>query len=188
MSLALQSLDADATRAHERELCELLIDGVDGGASVGFVQPMTLDKARRFWAGVAEAVARAETVLLVAREADGRLVGTVQLVLAMKENQPHRAEVSKLLVHRRARRQGVGALLMREAEAVARRLGRTVLVLDTATPEAERLYRREGWSLCGTIPDFALMPDGALCPTTIFYKRLPAHGLRSALTGERHDT
>ncbi|MBL0730912.1 GNAT family N-acetyltransferase [Piscinibacter sp. HJYY11] len=172
MGLALQQLDAEATRAHMPALCDLLMDCVAGGASVGFVQPMSTAKAQRFWEGVAASVAREETVLLVARDGDGRVAGTVQLVLALKENQPHRAEVSKLLVHRRARRLGVGALLMREAEAVARRIGRTVLVLDTSTPEAERLYEREGWSRCGTIPDYALMPDGSLCGTTIFFKRL----------------
>lgn len=172
MSLVLQQFDAEATRAHAHALCDLLMDCVAGGASVGFVQPMSVAKAQRFWDGVAAAVARDETVLLVARDGDGRIAGSVQLVLAMKENQPHRADVSKLLVHRRARRLGVGAQLMREAEAVARRIGRTVLVLDTATPEAGRLYEREGWSVCGTIPDYALMPDGALCATTIYYKRL----------------
>lgn len=172
MGLAVQQLDAEATRAHMPALCDLLMDCVAGGASVGFVQPMSLAKAQRFWDGVAASVAREETVLLVARDGDGGIAGTVQLVLALKENQPHRADVSKLLVHRRARRLGVGALLMREAEAAARRIGRTVLVLDTSTPEAERLYEREGWSRCGTIPDYALMPDGSLCGTTIFFKRL----------------
>lgn len=172
MGLAVQQLDAEATRAHMPALCDLLMDCVAGGASVGFVQPMSLAKAQRFWDGVAASVAREETVLLVARDGDGGIAGTVQLVLALKENQPHRADVSKLLVHRRARRLGVGALLMREAEAASRRIGRMVLVLDTATPEAERLYEREGWSRCGTIPDYALMPDGSLCGTTIFFKRL----------------
>jgi GNAT superfamily N-acetyltransferase len=172
MSLVVQALDADATRAHAAALGELLVDCVESGASVGFVQPITLAKVQGFWLGVGDAVERGETVLLVARNSEGRIDGTVQLVLAMKENQPHRADVSKLLVHRRARRQGVGALLMREAEAHARRIGRTVLVLDTATPDAARLYRREGWELCGTIPDYALMPDRSLCATTIFFKRL----------------
>ncbi|MET0332739.1 MAG: GNAT family N-acetyltransferase [Rhizobacter sp.] len=174
MSLVVQALDAAATQAHAAALCELLVDCVEGGASVGFVSPMSIAKAEVFWRGVGESVARGETVLLVARDGEGRIEGTVQLVLATKENQPHRADVSKLLVHRRARGRGVGALLMREAEAHARRIGRTVLVLDTATPEAERLYQREGWSLCGTIPDYALMPDGVLCATTIFFKRLAA--------------
>lgn len=182
MSHVVQLLDAHATRSQAGALCELLIDGVEGGASVGFVQPMSAAKAQAFWHGVAESVGRGETLLLVARDHDGRIDGTVQLVLATKENQPHRADVSKLLVHRRARRHGLGALLMREAEAQAHRIGRTVLVLDTATPEAERLYRREGWTLCGTIPDFALMPDRSLCATSIFYKRL---GQASAAEGER---
>lgn len=172
MGLVLQQFDAQAARAHAHALCDLLMDCVAGGASVGFVQPMSVAKAQHFWEGVAAAVARDETVLLVARDGDGRVAGSVQLVLATKENQPHRADVSKLLVHRRARRLGVGAQLMREAEVVARRIGRTVLVLDTATPEAERLYEREGWQRCGSIPDYALMPDGALCATTIYYKRL----------------
>ncbi|HEY0820669.1 MAG TPA: GNAT family N-acetyltransferase [Rhizobacter sp.] len=174
MSLAVQVFDAEATRAHVAPLCDLLMDCVAGGASVGFVQPMSVAKAQRFWDGVADAVARAEIVLLVARDGDGRIAGSVQLVLALKENQPHRADVSKLLVHRRARRLGVGALLMREVEAAARRIGRTLLVLDTATPEAERLYAREGWARCGTIPDYALMPDGAPCATTFYYKKLTA--------------
>lgn len=171
-TLHVQQLDAKAARAESPALCELLIDCVDGGASVGFVQPMSPAKAQHFWEGVADAVARGDTWLLVARDGQGRIDGTVQLVLATKENQLHRADVSKLLVHRRARRLGVGALLMREAEAIASRIGRTVLVLDTATPEAERLYRREGWELCGTIPDYALMPDGSLCAATFYYKRL----------------
>ncbi len=172
MNPVVQTLDAAAARAHLPALCELLIDSVDGGASVGFVHPMTAAKAQHYWAGVADAVARGETVLLVARNGDGLVAGTVQLVPALKENQPHRADVSKLLVHRRARRLGVGAQLMREVEAMARRMGRTVLVLDTATPEAERLYAREGWSRCGSIPDYALMPDGSRCGTTLYFKKL----------------
>jgi GNAT superfamily N-acetyltransferase len=171
-NLHVQQLDAEAARAEATALCELLIDCVEGGASVGFVLPMSLAKAQRFWLGVADAVARGDTFLLIARDGSGRIDGTVQLVLATKENQLHRADISKLLVHRRARGLGVGALLMREAESLARRLGRTVLVLDTSTPEAERLYRREGWALCGTIPDYALMPDGSLCAATFYYKRL----------------
>ena len=172
MNLVVEPLDAAAVRAHLPALCGLLIDSVDGGASVGFVQPMTTAKAQHYWAGVADAVARGEAVLLVARDGDGAVAGTVQLVPALKENQPHRADVSKLLVHRRVRRLGVGAQLVRAVEAVARRMGRTVLVLDTATPEAERLYRREGWSVCGSIPDYALRPDGSRCGTTFYFKDL----------------
>jgi GNAT superfamily N-acetyltransferase len=171
-NLQVQQLDAEAARAESAALCELLVDCVEGGASVGFVLPMSTAKAQPYWRGVADAVASGDTLLLVARDGNGHIRGTVQLVLATKENQLHRADVSKLLVHRRARGLGVGALLMREVESLARRIGRTVLVLDTATPEAERLYRREGWALCGTIPDYALMPDGSLCAATFYYKRL----------------
>lgn len=170
--IAVQQLDAGAARREMPALCDLLVDCVKGGASVGFIEPMSMDKARAFWAGVAGAVESGESLLLVARTAGGRLDGTVQLQPAQKENQPHRADISKLLVHRRARRHGLGAVLMNEAEALARRIGRTVLVLDTATPEAERLYRRQGWQLCGEIPDYALMPDGSPCATRYFYKRL----------------
>lgn len=173
-TIAVEQLDAHAARAQCDALCELLADCVEGGASVGFVLPMTAAKAHDFWREVIEGVHTGERFLLVARGADGRIDGSVQLLPAQKENQPHRADISKLLVHRRARRQGVGARLMHEAEALAWRLQRSVLVLDTATPEAERLYRRQGWQVCGVIPDYALMPDGSLCATTYFYKRLEA--------------
>ena len=168
----VQALDADAARAELSALCDVLLDSVDGGASVGFVLPMTMAKARAFWEEVFDDLQAGGRMLFIAHNAEGAIDGTVQLVPAGKENQPHRADISKLLVHRRARRRGVGALLMRAAEAAALQAGRTVLVLDTATPEAERLYRREGWQLCGVIPDYALMPDGSLCATSYFYKRL----------------
>ena len=108
---------------------------------------------------------------LVAEDARG-LCGTVQLLLDQPENQPHRAELSKMLVHRRARRQGLGAALMRAAEATARECGKTLLVLDTASGDAERLYLKGGWKRCGTIPNFALLPGGGLCDTTFFYRTL----------------
>lgn len=170
--ISIEPLDAHAAGAEREALCELLADCVEGGASVGFVLPMTAAKARAFWDEVIDGLHRQDRFLLVARDAEGRIAGSVQLLPAQKENQPHRADIAKLLVHRRARRHGVGAQLMREAEALAWRVGRTVLVLDTATPEAERLYRRQGWQLCGAIPDYALMPDGSRCATTYFYKRL----------------
>jgi GNAT superfamily N-acetyltransferase len=100
------------------------------------------------------------------------VIGTVQLVLDQPENQPHRAEVSKMLVSRNARRRGVGAALMSEAEKVARECGKSLLVLDTASAEAERLYERQGWQRCGVIPDFALLPAGGFCATTFFYRVL----------------
>lgn len=154
-----------------QSLAELLIDCVDGGASVSFMHPLPLPKALAFWRGVTDGVAQGERALLVAEDAEG-IVGTVQLVLGLPDNQPHRAEVAKMLVHRRARRQGLGALLMQAAEQVARECGKTLLVLDTAGDEAERLYARLGWQRVGVIPGFALLPQGGLCDTTYFYKVL----------------
>jgi len=153
-------------------LCDVLIDCVEGGASVSFMSPMTLTKAADFWREVAASVARGERALIVAEDSEGRIVGTAQAVWAAPENQPHRADIAKMLVHRRARRLGVGAAVLRAAETAARDSGRTVLVLDTASDSAERLYERCGWQRVGTIPDFALMPDGAPCATVVYYKRL----------------
>jgi GNAT superfamily N-acetyltransferase len=155
------------------ELAELLIDCVEGGASISFIAPIDTDKAMAFWRRVAEGVAQGERALIVAENGDRRIVGTVQLVLAQPENQPHRADVAKLLVHRRARRRGVAERLMRGAEAAARKQAKTLLVLDTVTGgDAERLYARIGWQRVGAIPNYALMPDGAPCGTTIFFKNV----------------
>ncbi|RST49974.1 GNAT family N-acetyltransferase [Variovorax sp. DXTD-1] len=157
--------------AHIWQLADVLIDCVEGGASVSFMLPLTRDRALAFWQRVGEGVARGERALLVAEDAQG-IVGTVQLVLDQPENQPHRAEVSKMLVHRRARRQGIGALLMQAAERLAREHGKTLLVLDTSSPEAERLYARQGWTRAGVIPGFARLPGGEPCDTTYFYRSL----------------
>jgi GNAT superfamily N-acetyltransferase len=153
-------------------LSDVLIDCVEGGASVSFMWPMTRDKALAYWRDVAASATRYERVVLAAYDAAETIVGTVQIVFAQPENQPHRADVAKMLVHRRARRHGVGAALLAAAERHALRSGKTLLVLDTASPEAERLYVRQGWQLCGRIPDYALMPDGAPCATTVYYKSL----------------
>jgi GNAT superfamily N-acetyltransferase len=153
-------------------LCEVLIDCVEGGASVSFMRPMTLAKAADFWRGVAASVARGERALIVAEDSRGRILGTAQALWAEAENQPHRADIAKMLVHSSARRLGVGAAMLRAAENAARESGRNVLVLDTASDAAERLYERCGWQRVGTIPDFALMPDGARCATVVYYKRL----------------
>jgi GNAT superfamily N-acetyltransferase len=153
-------------------LCEVLMDCVEGGASVSFMQPMTLAKASDFWRAVAASLARGERALVVAEDENGAIIGTAQAVWAQPENQPHRADVAKMLVHRRARRLGVGAAVLDAAESAARATGRTLLVLDTASADAERLYERRGWQRVGAIPDFALMPDGALCNTVVYYKRL----------------
>jgi GNAT superfamily N-acetyltransferase len=152
-------------------LCDVLIDCVEAGASVNFMHPLSQSKARDFWRRVAEAVADNRRALLVAEDAGG-IVGTVQLILEQPENQPHRADLSKMLVHRRARRQGLGAALLRCAEAVGRECGKSLLVLDTASSEAERLYASLGWQRCGVIPGFALLPHGGLCDTTYFYRVL----------------
>jgi GNAT superfamily N-acetyltransferase len=154
-------------------LARVLVDCVEGGASVSFMQPLSVERAGAFWRGVASSVARGERALLVAEDAQGEIVGTVQLVLAQPENQPHRADVAKMLVHRRARRAGVGAALMRAAERVAVEERKSLLVLDTVTGgDAERLYARLGWQRCGVIPGYALWPGGGLCATTVFFKPL----------------
>jgi GNAT superfamily N-acetyltransferase len=152
-------------------LAELLIDCVEGGASVNFMHPLSRLKAQQFWRRVAEAVADNKRALLVAEDASG-ICGTVQLILEQPENQPHRADLSKMLVHRRARRQGLGAALLRSAEALGRECGKSLLVLDTASSDAERLYAGLGWQRCGVIPGFALLPHGGLCDTTYFYRIL----------------
>jgi GNAT superfamily N-acetyltransferase len=152
-------------------LADVLVDCVDGGASVSFMLPMTRAKALAFWRKVADGAARGERVLLVAADALG-IVGTVQVILDQPENQPHRADVAKMLVHRRARRRGVGAALMRAAEDAARGAGKTLLVLDTADATAARLYARLGWQAAGTIPRYALLPAGGECATTYFYRSL----------------
>lgn len=153
-------------------LADLLIDCIDGGASVSFMHPLAPTKAQAFWRRVAAGVAAGERALLVAED-DGGIVGTVQLVLEQPENQPHRADLSKMLVHRRARRQGLGAALMHAAEQMARDCGKTLLVLDTVTgSDAERLYAHLGWVRVGEIPDYALLSHGGLWGTTVFYKVL----------------
>ena len=164
---------ATLTPADIDALSAVLIDCVDGGASVGFMQPFAPERARAFWRRIAEGVASGERALLVAEDALG-IVGTVQLVLDQPDNQPHRADLAKMLVHRRARRCGLGAELMRAAEQLGRECGKTLLVLDTVTGgDAERLYARLGWRRCGEIPGYALWPNGGLCGTTIFYRQLP---------------
>jgi GNAT superfamily N-acetyltransferase len=160
------------TNADTEGLVDVLVDCVEGGASVSFMQPFTRERAAAFWRRVADDVEAGTRALLVAEDAQG-ICGTVQLVLDMPENQPHRADLAKMLVHRRARRQGLGAALMRAAEATALECGKTLLVLDTVTGgDAERLYERLGWQRAGVIPDYALFPDGGFCATTVFYRKL----------------
>jgi GNAT superfamily N-acetyltransferase len=156
-------------------LSDVLIDCVEGGASVSFMQPLTRERASSFWRRVADGVANGSRALIVIDDEQG-ICGTVQLVLEQPENQPHRADLSKLLVSRRARKCGCGAALMKAAEDTALACGKTLLVLDTASGDAERLYDRMGWVRVGVIPDYALWPEGGLCDTTYFYKRLGTRG------------
>jgi GNAT superfamily N-acetyltransferase len=153
-------------------LSDVLIDCVEGGASVSFLLPMSRAKAETFWRGVSASVVRGERVVLAAEDETGAIIGTAQIILAQPENQPHRGDLAKMLVHRRARRRGVGAALLEAAERSALAAGKTLLVLDTASDDAERLYARQGWQRCGQIPNFALLPDGTPCATTYFFKPL----------------
>jgi GNAT superfamily N-acetyltransferase len=164
---------ADSVTATDlAELAEVLVDCVAGGASVSFMPPFEHEDGKAFFTKIAGEVARGEAALLVAR-LDGRIVGTVQLGLAMPPNQPHRADIRKLLVHRSARGRGIGMALMTAAEEAARARGRTLLVLDTALGDnAERLYTRAGWTRVGVIPGYALFPDGRPCDTVYFWKKL----------------
>ena len=151
------------------QLADVLVDCVEGGSSVSFMLPLTRERAMEFWRGVANDLDR--RVLLVAED-DRGICGTVQLIFAEPENQPHRADVSKMLVHRRARRQGIATALMRELEKEARACGKTLLVLDTADPTAERVYERTGWTRLGVIPKYALLPNGGYCDTVVFFRDL----------------
>ncbi|MFA5909950.1 MAG: GNAT family N-acetyltransferase [Vicinamibacterales bacterium] len=153
-------------------LADVLIDCVEGGASVGFMLPLTRERALAFWRRVAGDVAAGRRALMVAEDAQG-MCGTVQLIFDLPENQPHRADLAKMQVHRRARRQGLGAALMRAAEDTARECGKTLLVLDAVTDgDAARLYERLGWVRVGDIPSYALFPGGGFCSTTYFYRDL----------------
>jgi GNAT superfamily N-acetyltransferase len=172
---AVRALSAREARERIAELSAILVDCVDGGASVSFMAPLSRDKADRFWHGVADGVAAGDRTLLVAEDRkSGEMIGTVQVLLRFPENQPHRGEVAKMLVQRAQRKRGVGAALMRAAEDVARSAGKTLLVLDTASDDAERLYERLGWTRVGVVPEFALLPDGRTCSTTFYYRSLNA--------------
>ena len=159
----VRRVGADEAASLVPALGRLLIECVHGGASVGFMAPLAIERAERFWRTVADGVARGERALLVAEDPDGALLGTVQLVLALPENQPHRGDVAKMLVRPRARRRGLAARLLAAVEATARDEGRRVLVLDAVTGgDAARLYARAGWLRVGDIPAYALMPDGEI--------------------------
>jgi GNAT superfamily N-acetyltransferase len=155
-------------------LASVTMDCVDGGASIGFMDPFTRDRATAFWRRVAQGVTAGERALLVAEDAHG-LCGTVQLIFDLPENQPHRADLAKMQVHRRVRGHGLGAALLRAAEETARSCGKTLLVLDAVTGgDAARLYERCGWTRVGDIPSYALFPRGGFCSTTVYYRDLDA--------------
>ena len=165
-------LDAPIPEAALAQLASVLVDCVDGGASVSFMAPFSQADGFAYFRNVADAVASGDTVLLAAK-LDGKIVGTVQLGLDTPPNQPHRADLKKMLVHRSARGRGIGAALMAQIEVEALKRGRWLLVLDTVPGEnGYRLYKRAGWIESGIIPDYALFPDGRLCDTAVFWKRL----------------
>jgi GNAT superfamily N-acetyltransferase len=171
--IEVRRLSAAEAREQIAPLAEVLRDCVQGGASVRFMAPLSQDEARAAFDAVASDVESGRRILLAAF-ADGVLVGTVQVLHALPPNQPHRADVAQLLVHRSARRRGVARMLMERAELEAARENKTLLVLDTVTEsDAERLYERLGWTRVGVIPNYALYPDGTPCDTTIFWKELP---------------
>ena len=170
--LQIRDLNPAQAQQHLSALADVLVDCVDGGASVSFMAPFSKAEAEAFYRKVIAGLEAGDRLLLAAFD-DERFLGSVQVLTAMPPNQPHRAEIAKLLVHRSARGQGVGASLMAEAEQRARALGKTLLMLDTATGgDAERLYQRLNWIRAAVIPNFALLPDGRLCATTIFWKAL----------------
>lgn len=154
-------------------LVDLLVDAVEGGASVNFIWPMTRAKAEKWWDGALPGALSGERMIFVA-EREGVIDGTVQLILAPQENQPHRADLGKMLVHRRARRMGLGAALLQAAEDHARKIGRTLLTLDTESGgDGERLYARMGWVKFGEVPGYALRADVTEAEgASFFYKRL----------------
>ncbi|HLL54491.1 MAG TPA: GNAT family N-acetyltransferase [Myxococcaceae bacterium] len=171
--VSVRRVGASEAAALVEPLADVLIDCVDGGASVSFMAPLSREKAVAFWRHVADSVAKGERVLLIAQDGAGRVLGTVQLILSLPENQPHRADVAKMLVHSEARRRGIAQRLLDAVDEEARKEGRTVLVLDAVTGgDAERLYERAGWRRVGVIPKYALMPNGDFCATTFFYKHL----------------
>jgi GNAT superfamily N-acetyltransferase len=169
---ATVTLEGATLREAIGELAGILVRTVEAGASVSFLLPFTQAEGERFFESVAQSAERGERIVIAARVGEG-LVGTVQVLLAMPPNQPHRAEIAKLLVDPASRKRGIGRLLMERAEREALARGRNLLVFDTVRGEAgERLYRRMGYVAAGVIPKYALYPDGRLCDTVVFYKHL----------------
>jgi len=171
----IERLTPPADDADVRALARLLVDAVDSGAAVSFLAPLTLERAEAWWRTVI-AVSDSRAIVLVARDSEG-IVGTVQLHPSWAPNQPHRADIAKLIVHRRSRRSGLGTRLMQAIEDAARRSGFGLLTLDAKRGgAAEQLYRHLGWTAAGTIPGYALDSDGTPHDTVIFYKELNRAG------------
>lgn len=153
------------------QLSALLQDAVDGGASVGFLAPLSDERANAYWKRAVETIGDSFYVWIA--QVNEQIVGSIQLELSTKENGMHRAEVQKLFVLESHRGKGISTALMNAAEAMAAEVGRSLLVLDTQSgSKAESIYLHLGWTSVGQIPDYALSPSGDLCPTTYFYKRL----------------
>ena len=170
--LEIRRLEATEARAQLDGLAAVLADCVAGGASVGYMAPFSNEEARAAFEAWTEEVEQGRRLILAAFF-EGELVGTVQVILALMPNQPHRGEIAKMLVHRSARGRGIAQRLMERAESEARAEGKTLLVLDAVTGgDAARLYARLGWTEVGVIPDYALYPDGRPCDTTYFFKKL----------------
>jgi ribosomal protein S18 acetylase RimI-like enzyme len=165
-------LDLRELHARVDELADLLVDTVDGGASVGFLAPLDRAEALAWWKERAAGVAAGQLAVWAAHDGD-RVAGTVGLAFPDKPNSRHRAELVKLMVHRDARGRGLGRRLLTIAEEAATAAGITLLHLDTETDSpAEHLYRAAGWTRIGAIPDYAAAPDGVLRPTSIYFKNL----------------
>ncbi|UOQ53470.1 GNAT family N-acetyltransferase [Hymenobacter cellulosivorans] len=172
MSFVVRELTAEQAQTRIPALVALFQDALDSGAALGFLAPVAEGELEEYWREVAEAVAQGHRILLVA-EADGQLLGTTQLDLATKSNGLHRAEVCKVMVHRRARRQGVARRLLAAVDEKARQQQRTTLLLDTRQHDpSEQLYQQAGYTVAGTIPDFARSSSGELHATVIYYKLL----------------
>lgn len=168
----IERLTYEAAETALPELCQLLIDAVEHGASVSFLLPFNESQAQDYWMKVLAELTAGERILLITRDKTG-IIGSVQLALTSTPNGIHRAEVQKLLVHSRARRQGLGTALMQAAEKAAREARRSLIILDTQRgSDAARLYERLGYRRGGIIPDYAYSPDGLLHDTIIYYKRM----------------
>jgi ribosomal protein S18 acetylase RimI-like enzyme len=174
LPVTIERIGKDAAAADVRGLAELLLDAIDDNAGVSFMPGLTAEEAEAWWRGVLSN----RTIVLIARD-DAGVAGTVQAQPSWAPNQPHRADVAKLIVHRRARRRGIARRLMEVLESEARAAGFTLLLLDTRKDDhPERLYASMGWMRVGEVPEFALNPDGSMCTTVFYFKRL-AKGVTS---------